>query len=298
MRFKTLEGMNLDKIFRPLHSVYRYRHGFKRILAPDRKKVIEANKWKGIHGFDTETDSKGNVYLVSCSVKQNQTEFAKEMSLFSQDSYVLFSFLLEHGYGYLNWFYNIQFDFDALIKDKVVAMSMTQEGRDEALESAKNGEYILEQIGHKPLKVKFIQGKYFEVSNGKHQAYFYDCSNFYEGSLDVESNKYLGYGKEAFGVSENQIDISKGSKELGYSLCRKRCEADSKLTRLLAEKLFYTMKTELRVIPRHWNSKASLSQAVLIDRVEEKFLKPFKDFALHREVLEHSFRSYTVVPSQ
>jgi hypothetical protein len=285
MRFKTLEGnKTLNRVFLRLHRKQKYTHGFKRCV--ENKEIkYSAPKWRGIHGFDTETNKNGDVYLVSYSGLKNQTEENETDSIFSTDPYVLFSFLLSKGYGYLNVFYNLNFDFEGMIKGILKTVS-PEKGQ----EQSKKGEFTVLGRG-RPLKIKYIQSKFFKISNGKRQAYFYDCANFYEGSLDSESKKYLGYGKEKFGVSDSQIDVSLGTEKYGYALIRNRCETDATLTRLLFERVYETVK-KLGVSPRYWNGKASLSEAFLIQKVEEKFLKPFKDNPLHRKVLEYAMRSF------
>jgi hypothetical protein len=272
IRWKTLQGREseLDRVLSPLPRIY------------------VGIKFLGIRGFDTETTKDGDVYLVSCSHRVNRFNSSKAESIFTTDPYIQFSWLLEKGRHTLNVFWNINFDFEGMLKGHLKSIK-----RKDFLELKMKNKFVIPKQGKgKPLKITFISKKFFKVSDGKHQAYFYDCANFYsKTSLDFASREHLGYGKEKFGVSSKQIDITKGAKELGYETVKKRCETDATLTRLLFERIYSTVM-KLGIRPRKWNSPASLSEELLIQKIEEKYLKPFQDNAETRELLEYATRAY------
>ncbi|GEM_PF-2166543 len=295
-RFKTLNDRDekeKSRIFEPLFERTRFKHGMIPIPTEESKeKRYVGNKWLGVRGFDTETTQNGDVYLVSCSHRVNQTEENQTDSIFTTDPYVQFNWLLQKGRHTLNVFWNIGFDFEGMAKGYLKTLTKEQALASITKNKKKNVFRIPAQGKGRALIIKYIQGKYFKVSDGKHQAYFYDCANFYgHTSLDSASREHLGYGKEKFGVSNNQIDITKGAKELGYEIVKKRCETDATLTRLLFERIYRTVM-KLGIRPRYWNSPASLSEEFLIHKIEQKYLKPFVDCPLHRNVLEYGYRAF------
>jgi hypothetical protein len=295
-RFKTLDDRSekeKQRIFKPLFERTRFKHGMVPISPEESKeKRYVGNKWLGVRGFDTETTQNGDVYLVSCSHRVNQTDETQTDSIFTTDPYIQFAWLLQKGRHTLNVFWNIGFDLEGMTKGYLKTIPKEKVRESITKNKKKNVFKIPAQGKGKLLTIKYVQGKFFKISDGKHQAYFYDCANFYgHTSLDSASKQHLGYGKEKFGVSNNQIDITKGAKELGYETVRKRCETDATLTRLLFERIYATVM-KLGIRPRYWNSPASLSEELLTQKIEEKYLKPFVDCPLHREVLEYGYRSF------
>jgi hypothetical protein len=296
-RFYTLEGEDLKPIFKPLHRKQRYKHG--RIpVSESEAKIIEykPRKFRSIKGWDTETKN-GNIYLISCSYKQRNRE-EKTASIFTIDPYTIFYFMLNYGNRALNVFFNLSgYDSSVLLKGLIKENG----GKKKVKEILRQNKPLIakDPTGkNKNIKVRWIPDKHIIVSgylNGiSREAVFFDVANFYvEKPRDLDSlhKKYCGTGKADFGLSNNECDVKKSTKELGYSILKHRCELDARFARDLMEILF-CVASEKDNIPRYWDSPASLSQTALIKSVPERYLKPFKDCSLHRKALEYATRSY------
>ena len=72
----------------------------------------------------------------------------------------------------------------------------------------------------------------------------------------------------------------------------KRCETDALLTRLVSEEIVSVVRDQgIRL--RKWNGIASVSEALMIQTVDEKFLKPFSQDQIGIDnILEYAYRAY------
>ncbi len=231
-------------------------------------------KVKGNRAFDTETKN-GYVYLIASSTKKHL--FFDEPSR-PDNTYTLFEWLLHEGRSYRNWFFNISFDFQSILKPIAVAYSdlMRQATKTNRLELHK---------GKKKLLVKWIDGKYFSINSEGHRVRFYDVANFLNGSLDDCSKEFLNISKSDIGTD---IDIEYPEKYTRLQLLD-RCYNDALLTKQLADVLVDTVHNKLGLHPRKWNSKASLSKEIL-KSLNVQALKPFR--SEDRDVLRYAWRAF------
>ncbi len=215
--------------------------------------------------------------------------------LFTHDSFELFEFILRHGSHNIVWTFNIGWDFAQCMKQHLVELER-RKGKKAVEDEVKSGRYLLEK-GGKKLTVKYVEGKFFMVSDGAHkQAYVYDVFPFFKdseeasSSLDYVALHVLGYGKERFGVSENEIDIEHPENEPLWRLV-KRCSVDALLTVKVGEALRDEAK-KLGVEPRRLNSPASLAKENIIKRGADDMFRqmPLTDTGLG--ALEYGFRAF------
>jgi len=139
--------------------------------------------------YDTETlkgqarliaDSKGN-YIYPESIEQ------------------CLAFLTRRKFrGILGWFYNINYDTEAILK---------WAPEEEIRELAKFGEItdyanIIDQV-----KIKLIDRKMLILTRAKQATKFFDIANFYKGGLGKNAEKYLGISKKDPNIDfENSTD--------------------------------------------------------------------------------------------
>jgi hypothetical protein len=226
-----------------------------------------------LEAFDTETDKNGDIYLIACS---NDYEFI-------DNSFVAIKFLVKHSKK-LNFFFNIEFDFNAIIKSRVLEMDENEK------------KFLREKnelfIGN--FRIKFIQGKYFKISvlkkkDGKMQIqktfYYFDVANFFKGSLNSLAQTYLNDKKI-------EIDIEHQEKYSKEELA-KYCMHDAYLTKQLALLLIDTIHKFGMPIPRYFFSIAWLSEMFLRLNAHD-YLKPFKLFhkSMAKEICNYAWKSY------
>lgn len=201
----------------------------------DNKKNIRRN----IIGIDTET-YKGKAILIADS-KGNFIE----PNTFED----VLNFLTKQEYRYtFNFFYNVRFDFQALIKylseEQIIDLWNTKELL-----------YDKYKFFYIPKKCFFIQ----DLKN-KYSFRFFDAANFLSGGLDYNAKKYLNLEKKK---NVNSKRINEDAEY--YFLNRKKiieyCNYDAILTKklgLVIQRWFYKI---LKFYPQNYISKATISKA-------------------------------------
>jgi hypothetical protein len=231
-----------------------------------------------IRGYDTET-YKGNVKLLACSdgsyIETNEAE-------------KLLDFLSGKGKGSdYNVFYNVAFDFSAIMKDFL--LKNTQKMR-EQFKAGQRSDYFVGKY-----HVKSIDTKGFVLKREDESVYFFDAANFYttaKGYLTLEyaASQYLGEHKSD---AELKLDRERIGKEAGYYESHredviKYCIQDCRLTARLCEKTIQGLKSLGLPIPEKLWSMATVHKELM----KQKNIKnPFKKFhgVLQRFVRETYF---------
>lgn len=172
-----------------------------------------------------------------------------------------------------NWFYNIQFDFESIVKY--------------LNKSELSDLYINGTIEYEGITIDYISKKYFAIKDkNRNYYYFYDLYNFLDTSLDKASKKFLKDEKL------KDIDSAKLNTDLNYwaenkSKIVRYCIYDAQLTKRLADYFWKIIYDNLHYYPKRPFSKGKLS--------EEYFLAncyvPQIDF-LPKKVLEYAYNSY------
>ena len=228
-----------------------------------------------VNGFDTETlpqQSKGYTYLLSDS----NGNFLYDLNLSFMD---ILKFLFNKRYhSKLNVFYNINYDFNAILKNYI---------RD----FKRDKDYLKNVIRTGYLKVndyeiKFIIDKYFKISKGHKSVYFYDMANFFrviKGSLNKNCKYFL---------NENKIDIdigimkSKKMIEQNKELLIKYCIHDSYLTAQLGE-FFISQIYKIGIYPKKFISYGNLAGQLLLKEFGDRLPKVYRHKYYHEKKKEY-----------
>lgn len=145
-----------------------------------------------------------------------------------------------------NWFYNIQFDFESIVKymDKSDLTDL----------------YINGEIEYNTFIIKYISKKFFSIKDKNNQYYyFYDLYNFMDVSLNSAAQKFLKDSKNS------DIDSSKINTDINYwkenrTKIIKYCIQDASLTKRLADYFWNILYENLSYFPKRPFSKGKISE--------------------------------------
>lgn len=247
---------------------------FSKIDIKPQSRRKTAQKQINTHiGYDTET-LHGYCRLI-CDSNNNYEYFGENPHM--SDSEILqkiLKFLLRNdGKKGLHWFYNIDYDFRAIIKYL---------SSDKLIELYNNNK--TEFAGY---TISFLPRKFFRISKGNHSNTFYDISHFFAGGLDKNAKKYLNSQKD------DKVD----SKILGESaqywknnkfMIIEYCIQDCKLTADLANLFYSNLWNEIKFNPAKPFSAGSISQEYFINN--SKFLPKLQN--IPEKVLELHQNNY------
>lgn len=150
--------------------------------------------------------------------------------------------------GKYNWFYNIQFDFESIIKYL---------DYDELLTLYKDKEL---QYNEK-YKISYIPKKYFSIKdNANNNYYFYDMNNFLEGSLNKVSSEMLHEGKMQYRPCPKRMNIDSEYWKQEEKRIIQYCIKDAELTKRLADYFWNIIYDKLKFYPKTPMSKGKLSE--------------------------------------
>ncbi len=248
--FKTLKGIDISKLSKPVR-VGRM-HG----------DVV-------MHGYDTETDSHGNLLVVA-----NETRALGNRPYLSE----ILDFLFQpDDLPVIGWFFNIRFDVDAIFKPVVDKLNLVEGG------------WELEYMNY---KIRYYDGKFLRLAKGHKTIYYFDVSNFLDGSLETLAQKYLHTSKK-----DDKIE-DKSHMEIYYDsdpeMVEEYCRYDAYITQQLALWLYDSVESMsqrvlgFRASPAKWYSKASIAEFIIKHAIDHKYLKP--DVPL--KAIEYAYRSY------
>lgn len=220
---------------------------------------LKPGKAKTVFGFDTET-LHGYARLITDSNGRN---------LLVRDLHSLFRFLSNRRYrASFNFFYNIKFDFQAIIKAlphkllKLLYSKGKLTVRDFLLYRVFNGfpdddsYWLLKE----KWQIRYIEKKLFSLTKNRHVTRFFDIAQFFGGSLDYNAETYLAAEKNPEGLDREQIGtnhlywLHNLQKIIDY------CILDSKLCQRLGEHLQDVLNERLDIYPHGYLSKASVSK--------------------------------------
>jgi hypothetical protein len=258
-------------------------------LSMSERRRYKPQRFRSNKGFDAESKD-GQAYLLCCATATNDCRQNKRNEfLFTSDPFDFFDFILRHGSHSLNWFFNLPFDMTQCMKGRLVVKART-ESNEAALEEYRKHEIELTK-GDRTLKISFIEGKYYKISDGKHKtAYLYDVWNFTHGSLDSISRSWLGKSKADFGVSDEQVDV-RHPENYPIETLIQRCSTDAMLTAELGAKLVETCH-RLGLFPRRWNGHASLAKENFVQQHVDEYIKVFPLTTQSLEILDLGFACY------
>lgn len=166
-----------------------------------------------------------------------------------------------------NWFYNIQFDFESIIKYMDTS---------ELTDLYMNGE-----IEFNTYNIKYISKKFFHIKDKNNQYYyFYDLYNFLDTSLDNASRKFLKESKNT-DISGDKLNTDLNYWSENRKQIIKYCIQDASLTKKLADYFWNIIYENLHYFPKRPFSKGKISEEYFlancyipqIDNIPNKVLK-------------------------
>lgn len=189
-------------------------------------------------GIDTET-YKGYVKLICDDSGRH-----KDIDNFED----IIKFLTHQRFrSKFNWFYNIKFDFESIIKyldyGELVRL------------------YKEKQVEHNGYTITYLDKKFFSIldRNNNHY-YFFDLYNFLDTSLNKASEKFLKDKKLTDLVDSKQLNISldywKENKKNIITYCIK----DAELTKRLADYFWNIVYTHMNYYPKRPFSKGKIAE--------------------------------------
>lgn len=201
-------------------------------------------------GYDTETIN-GYCKLI-CNSEGDYLYYADND--YSDDNEIILeilSFLSKNaGKSALRWFYNINYDFRAIIKYLP---------NDTLIDLYNNNECTYEGF-----KISYLPAKFFRIEKNKHSNTFFDVSHFYQGGLDYNAKIYLNSSKiedidrKILGSNKNYWNDKK-YKIIDY------CIQDCKLTAGLGDLFYKNLWKEIEFNPKNPFSAGSISQEYFIN---------------------------------
>jgi hypothetical protein len=215
-------------------------------------------------GLDTET-YKGYVKLI-CDDEGNFK--------FIDDLEQIIQFLTRERFrNQFNWFFNIKYDFESTIKYL---------NRDELIELY--NEHELEFYSY---TIKFIDRKFFSLTNKNGRFYFYDMFGFIETSLNNAAKKYLNEEK-----LHDIIDSSRLNKDWKYWVDNrdniiKYCAKDANLTKRVADYFWNLVYDNMEYYPKRPFSKGKVAEEYFLSKC---YIPTIND--IPNRALELAYNSY------
>jgi hypothetical protein len=217
------------------------------------------------HGLDTET-YQGYVKLI-CDDEGHY----KEIDDFEQIMQFLTSERFRNNF---NWFWNIKYDFESIIKylDK-----------DELIDLYNNHE-----LQHYNYEIKFIDRKFFSIKLKENSRfYFYDMFGFVESSLNSAAQRYLGEEKLYDIVDSKQLNINWKYWEQNRNNIIKYCIKDANLTKRIADYFWNLVYKNMGYYPKRPFSKGKIAEEYFLAKC---YIPTIND--IPRRALELAYNSY------
>ena len=223
---------------------------------------------KPILALDTETDRNGDVLLIADSDGRYLDKITTES---------LISWLFSKYQGSWNFFYNLTFDAEVILKTLP----------DDILELYKNSRLL--QFKFNEFRIEYQPSKRLVIRKGHHSSIFFDIAQFYHASLVNAYQNNIGKLPETYlEMKEKRKSFSKTYYDDHRNEVRKYCIFDCKLTKELSEhwiKLFYSA---FRFYPARWISSGYLAEKVL--NYNRIYIPKFDEIPY--EVQELAYNSY------
>jgi len=224
------------------------------------------NKQRQHTGLDTETFD-GYVKLI--------TDNTGRYKMVEDIDDIIYFLTHSHFRSKFNWFFNIRFDFESIVKYLEI---------EELQELYANGE-----LHYHHWDIHYIAGKYFSIIDGANHSYrFYDLNNFLSTSLNNASNKYLKEGKLTDIVDSSRLNTDIEYWKENEENIIKYCIQDSALTQRLAVWFFNLLENSLQFLPNAPYSKGSFAQEYFLHKCYIPTIN-----GIDREVLRYAYNSYS-----
>lgn len=225
---------------------------FDRILIKPQTRRKTSQKPITEHiGYDTETlfgycrlicDSTGNYLYLGDNPKMSDSEILTN----------ILSFLTRNAgkLSCLHWFYNLNYDFRAIIKYL---------SSDQLIELYNNN-----KIEFNGYTIEFLESKFFRIGKNKHFNTFYDISHFYAGGLDKNAKQYLNDKKTESTDRRTLGTSAQYWKDNKYQIIE-YCIHDCELTANLASLFYNNLWQEIQFNPKKPFSAGSIAQSYFLN---------------------------------
>jgi hypothetical protein len=239
--------------FRNLNIKRQYRYKLKERIG------VKINT-----GLDTET-YKGFCKLIC----RDDGEYKEVTDIFDALKF------LSNPYfnGKLNWFYNIKFDFESIIKYLP----------DKELYDL----YHDHHINYYAYRISYLNGKFLSIRLKNTSNTFYDMFNFLEISLNNAAKKYLHQEKKE-GIDAPKLNTSKEYWRKNHDLIITYCRHDALLTKQLADYFWSIFYQKLSYAPSRPFSKGKLSEEYFLSRC---YIPTIND--IPKIALEYAYKNYS-----
>lgn len=187
----------VTKVERALNGQLEIPKGFGRALTP---KKLPKNK-DIVAGFDIEADADtASPYLITYCINKRKSYKAVSTAQDFIEFFTRFSFRSS-----INFFYNLQYDFEGLLKlfPQEVALMIYGGGiahLNKDLTLCKDKSYAY--------KVHYIPKKAFHIKiKGGHKYSYFDLLQYYQMGLSAAGKRFLGHSKEDFDAKASCKDL-------------------------------------------------------------------------------------------
>jgi hypothetical protein len=224
-------------------------------------------KMKKNMGLDTETYN-GYVKLI-CDNEGNHKDI--------EDIYSILNFLTHTRFNQtFNWFFNIQYDFESIVKyfdmPDLVKLYST-------------GNLLLDNY-----EISYIPRKFFSIREIKNNRYyhFYDLYNFVEGSLQKTAMNFLNKSKMSDIVDSARLNTDIDYWKENYDNILKYCIQDCILTKEVADYFWGLLERNMKFTPKRPFSKGKISEEYFSAKC---YIPVVND--IPKAVLEMAYNSYS-----
>jgi len=215
-------------------------------------------------GLDTET-YKGYVHLIC-----DDSGRSKDIDNFND----IMVFLTHHRFrNAFNWFYNIKFDFESIIKYLDYGDLVT-------LYKDKTLEY------ENSYKITYLDKKFFAINNDKHNYYFFDMFGFLDTSLNKASEKFLK-DKKLDIINSARLNTDLQYWKENYDNIVKYCIKDAELTKRLANHFWNIVYKNMDYYPKRPYSKGKIAEEYFLAKCYIPTIN-----SIPTKVLEYAYNSY------
>jgi len=214
-------------------------------------------------GIDTET-YKGYVKLI-CDDSGRHKDINNFDSILKFLTHVRFK-------SKFNWFYNIKFDFESIIKylDYGDLVNL----------------YKDKKIEYNSYTITYIDKKFFALTKDNNYYYFYDLFNFLETSLNKASEKFLK-DKKLNIIDSSQLNISLDYWKEHKKDIVKYCIKDAELTKRLADYFWNIVYKNMNYYPKRPFSKGKIAEEYFLSTCYIPTINTIPDI-----VLKFAYNSY------
>lgn len=191
-----------------------------------------------------------------------------------------------------NWFYNIKFDFESIIKYLPL---------EDLIELYTNKTVLIDCEIYGVVqffRLTYLDKKFFSIiTESNHHFYYYDLYNFLDTSLDKASKKFLNDQKK------DDVDSSRLNIDVKYWIEEKKkireyCIYDALLTKKLADYFWDLLYKHMNYTPKRPFSKGKLSEEYFLSRCyiptinDFVFCEDIEKKSLGVNVLKYAYNSY------